>query len=49
MPSTNKGGGATQKIHAIMAELDNEDLKEAKTAFLESLDKDSVEEEPEGF
>jgi len=32
-----------------MAELDNEDLEEAKTAFLESLDKDSVEEEPKGF
>jgi len=49
MPSTNKGSGATQKVCAIMAELNNEDLEEAKTAFLGSLDEDSVEEEPEGF
>jgi len=49
MPSTNKGSGAAQKVHAIMAELDNKDLEEAKTAFLESLDEDSVEEEPKDF
>jgi len=49
MPLTNKGSGAAQKVRAIMAELDNEDLEEAKTAFLESLDEDSFEEEPEGF
>jgi len=47
---SNKGSNATQKVHAIMAELDNKDLKEAKTAFIECLDDDeSVEEEPEGF
>jgi len=49
MPSTNKGSGAAQKVCAIMAELNNEDLEEAKTAFLESLDEDTVEEEPEDF
>jgi len=49
MPLTNKGSGAAQKVHAIMAELDDKDLEEAKTAFLESLDKDSVEEEPKDF
>jgi len=49
MPLTNKGSGAAQKVHAIMAELDDKDLEEAKTAFLESLDEDSVEEEPKDF
>ena len=49
MPSTNKGSGAAQKVRAIMAELDDKDLEEAKTAFLESLDEDSVEEEPKDF
>jgi len=49
MPLTNKGSGAAQKVRAIMAELDDKDLEEAKTAFLESLDKDSVEEEPKDF
>jgi len=49
MPSANKGSGAAQKVHAIMAELDDEDLEEAKTAFLESLDKDTVEEKSEDF
>jgi len=43
---TNKGGSATQKVCTIMAELNNKDLEEAKTAFLESLDEESVEEEP---
>jgi len=49
MPPLSKAGEATQKIHAIMAELKNEELEEAKNAFLESLDKESVEEEPNGF
>jgi len=49
MPSTNKGSSAAQKVRAIMAELDSKDLEEAKTAFLESLDKDSVEEKSEDF
>jgi len=49
MPPTNKGSGAAQKVCAIMAELDNKDLEEAKTAFLESLDEESVEEEPKDF
>jgi len=49
MPS-NKGSSTAQKVRAIMTELNNEDLEEAKTAFLECLDEDSVEEEePEGF
>jgi len=49
MPSTNKGSGAAQKVCTIMAELDNKDLEEAKTAFLESLDEDTVEEKSEDF
>jgi len=49
MPLTNKGSGTAQKVRAIMAELNNKDLEEAKTAFLESLDKDSVEEKSEDF
>jgi len=49
MPSTSKGSGAAQKVRAIMAELDDKDLEEAKTAFLESLDEDMVEEEPKDF
>jgi len=49
MPSTNKGSGTAQKVRAIMAELDDKDLEEAKTAFLESLDEDSVKEEPKDF
>jgi len=49
MPS-NKGSNTAQKVRAIMMELNNGDLEEAKTAFLECLDEDSVEEEgPEGF
>jgi len=50
MPS-NKGSSTAQKVHAIMAELNNRDLEEAKTAFIECLDKDeeSAEEKPEGF
>jgi len=50
MPS-NKGSSATQKVRAIMAELDNRDLEEAKTAFIECLDEDkeSVEENPRVF
>jgi len=50
MPS-NKGSNAAQKVHAIMAELDNKDLEEAKTAFIECLDDDaeSVEEENQDF
>ena len=43
MPLTNKGSGAAQKVHAIMAELDDKDLEEAKTAFLESLDEENVD------
>jgi len=49
MPLANKGSGAAQKVRAIMAELNDKDLEEAKTAFLESLDEDSVEEEPKDF
>jgi len=49
MPSANKGSSTAQKVRAIMAELDDKDLEEAKTAFLESLDEDSVEEEPKDF
>jgi len=47
----NKGSNTAQKVHAIMAELDNKDLEEAKTAFIESLDnnEEPAEEEPEGF
>jgi len=47
----NKGSNATQKVHAIMAELDNkEELKEAKTAFIEYLDNDPESaKEPEDF
>jgi len=49
MPS-GKGGRTTQKVRAIMTELNNEDLEEAKTTFLECLDEDSVEEEePKDF
>ena len=32
-----------------MAELDDKDLEEAKTAFLESLDEETAEEEPKDF
>jgi len=46
---SNKGSSATYKVCAIMAELDNEDLEEAKTTFLESLDDEPIEEEPKGF
>jgi len=47
----NKGSSAAQKVRAIMAELDNGDLEEVKTAFIECLDNDKepAEEEPEGF
>ena len=50
MPS-NKRNNTAQKVCTIMAELDDKDLEEAKTAFLESLDNDegSAEEEPEDF
>jgi len=48
MPS-NKGSNAAQKVHAIMAELDNEDLEEAKTAVIECLDDEPVEEETQDF
>jgi len=41
MLPTNKGSNAAQKVHAIMAELNNKDLEEAKTAFIECLDSDS--------
>ena len=34
MPPLNKGRNATQKVRAIMTELKNEDLEEAKTAFI---------------
>ena len=49
MPSLNKAGEAARKVCAIMAELDNKDLEEAKNAFIESLDKDIVEEESKDF
>jgi len=52
MPPPNKGNDAAQKVHAIMAELDNEELEEAKVAFIECLDSDSeepVEENLKGF
>jgi len=45
----SKAGEAAWKVHAIMAELNNEDLEEAKTAFIKSLEKESVEEEQEDF
>jgi len=50
MPS-NKGSNTAQKVCAIMAELDDKDLDEAKTAFIECLDNDEepAEEEPKGF
>ena len=49
--ATTPSNRAAQKVHAIMAELNDEDLAEAKTAFIESLDNDGepAEEEPEGF
>jgi len=47
---TLKCGRYAQKVHAIMAELDKEDLEEATTAFIECLDSDSESaEEPEDF
>jgi len=52
MPPPTKGGSAVQKVRAIMAELDDEELAEAKTAFIECLDSETdepAEEEPEGF
>ena len=51
MPPPNKGSNAAQKIHAIMAELNNkEELKETKTAFIEYLDSDPESaKEPEDF
>jgi len=50
MPS-NKGSNTAQKVCAIMAELDDKDLEEAKVAFIECLDDDAepVEEEPKDF
>jgi len=45
----SKAGEAAQKVHAIMAELNNGDLEAAKNAFIESLDKDVVEEESKDF
>ena len=47
----SKGSNAAQKVHAIMAELDNEEeLKEAKIAFIEYLDNNPEStEEPEDF
>jgi len=50
MPPPKKGNNAAQKVHAIMAGLDKEDLKEAKVAFIECLDSDSEPaEEPNDF
>jgi len=48
---SNKGSNTTQKVGAILAELDNKDLEEAKVAFIECLDDDAepVEEEPKDF
>jgi len=48
---SNKGSNAIQKVCAIMAELDDKDLEEARTAFIECLDddKESVEEETQDF
>jgi len=47
----NKGSNTAQKVHAIMAELDDKDLEEAKVAFIEYLDDDAepVEEGPKDF
>ena len=46
----NKGNNTTQKVHAIMAELNKEDLEEAKVSFIECLDNDSESaKEPKDF
>jgi len=45
MPPSSKGNNTAQKVCAIMAKLDNEELEEAKTAFIECLDSDSKQTE----
>jgi len=50
MLPSNKGNNTAQKVHAIMAELNKEDLEEAKVAFIECLDSDSEPaKEPTNF
>jgi len=48
---SNKGSNTAQKVGAIMAELNDKDLEEAKVAFIDCLDDDaeSVEEESKDF
>ena len=43
--SQNKSGNAAQKVRAIMADLDDEELEKVKVAFIESLDKEEPAEE----
>ena len=43
--SQNKSSNATQKVRAIMAGLDDEELEKVKVAFIESLDKEEPAEE----
>ena len=43
--SQNKSSNAAQKVRAIMAGLDDEELEKVKVAFIESLDKEEPAEE----
>ena len=45
-PATqNKSSNATQKVHAIMTGLDDEELQKVKVAFIECLDKEEPAKE----
>jgi len=49
MPPPSKAKDAARKVCAIMSELNSEELEGAKNAFIESIDKEVVEEEQKDF